>query len=370
MNATARTGECRYSLLILVMASVIGWISPARGQGGPPTADYFPIDVGAEWLYDGIVGPLTTDYQVEIDRTEFINGRVAYGFYSYLPNADNEEFFDDRVREYFSFDSAGLYLDETFVDPAVGNSYTIDWNGLNIIGPTLEVGGVKNLAGNVRLTLSILEWNGTGTGTAKVEAKENITVPAGTFSTFRVRIRYSHSLTIDEPYPDVPNTIKGSDDTTLWLAEGIGIVKQKKTRTSDAFGTQSGTFNLKAYDVSIAPSITSQPRSVTTPPCTSVTFEVAANGTPPLQYQWEKDGVAIPGAQSSSLNLNGVTSMDEGDYRVVVINSASSVTSQVAVLTVTNPPPPRILADSLQKLPDGRFRFLPQFYLLFRRCSD
>ncbi|HNQ87550.1 MAG TPA: hypothetical protein PKM73_02820 [Verrucomicrobiota bacterium] len=67
-------------------------------------------------------------------------------------------------------------------------------------------------------------------------------------------------------------------------------------------------------------------------------FVVNAGGTPPLAYQWQKDGLDIPGATSSQLALAGVTAADAGDYTVVVSNAGTSATSPAATLVVSDPP--------------------------------
>jgi uncharacterized repeat protein (TIGR01451 family) len=83
-----------------------------------------------------------------------------------------------------------------------------------------------------------------------------------------------------------------------------------------------------------APAITSQPQSQTVSNGNSVTFSVAATGTPPLTYQWEFNGATLPGQTGSSLVLSSVTSGDAGDYRVVVSNATGAAPSQLAHLTV------------------------------------
>ncbi|MFT4102555.1 MAG: DUF3500 domain-containing protein [Burkholderiaceae bacterium] len=88
-------------------------------------------------------------------------------------------------------------------------------------------------------------------------------------------------------------------------------------------------------DTSIAPSITTQPASVSVAAGGSATFSVVASGTAPLTYQWRKDGTAISGATSDALTLGSVALTDAGAYDVVVGNTSGSVTSASATLTVT-----------------------------------
>lgn len=69
----------------------------------------------------------------------------------------------------------------------------------------------------------------------------------------------------------------------------------------------------------------------------SVLFTVSASGTAPLVYQWKKDGIDIPGANSSSYNTPPATLTDNGSkFTVTVSNNSSSKTSDIATLTVAN----------------------------------
>jgi len=100
----------------------------------------------------------------------------------------------------------------------------------------------------------------------------------------------------------------------------------------------SVTSAVAVLTVWLPPSITSQPQSRTNVVGTSATFNVAANGTVPLSYQWQFNGVNIGGATGSSLSIDGVQPSDAGSYTVVVTNLGGSVSSAAAVLTVLVPP--------------------------------
>jgi hypothetical protein len=81
-----------------------------------------------------------------------------------------------------------------------------------------------------------------------------------------------------------------------------------------------------------APVITTQPVSQTVTASTNVAFTVAA--TDAQSFQWKKNGEPISGATGSTLSLNNVTTADSATYSVVVANSAGSVASNAATLTV------------------------------------
>ena len=86
-----------------------------------------------------------------------------------------------------------------------------------------------------------------------------------------------------------------------------------------------------------APSITLEPQSQTVNAGTSVTFTVAATGSPAPAYQWQIGGASLSGATNAALTLTNVQSTVAGGYTVIVTNTAGSVASDAATLTV-NPP--------------------------------
>ncbi len=86
----------------------------------------------------------------------------------------------------------------------------------------------------------------------------------------------------------------------------------------------------------VAPYITTQPANQTVTAGQTATFSVAATGTPPLTYRWQKNGADITGATSSSYSTPVTTAADDGEmFRVMVSNTAGSVTSNSAMLTVS-----------------------------------
>jgi alpha-tubulin suppressor-like RCC1 family protein len=95
------------------------------------------------------------------------------------------------------------------------------------------------------------------------------------------------------------------------------------------------------------PTISMEPTNLTVLAGATVNFTVTANGNPPPGYQWEFNGTPIPGATSATLTLTNVTVAQAGSYAVQVSNSAGSVLSSNAVLTVGIPPmPPMIVSQT------------------------
>ncbi|MBI5768497.1 MAG: immunoglobulin domain-containing protein [Verrucomicrobia bacterium] len=93
------------------------------------------------------------------------------------------------------------------------------------------------------------------------------------------------------------------------------------------------------------PTIAGQPMNATQVAGGNVSFSVLSYGPPPFTIQWRKSGVAIAGATNATLLFSSVKSTDAGTYDVVITNSAGSVTSSSAVLTVTAAVPPSITSQ-------------------------
>ena len=84
-----------------------------------------------------------------------------------------------------------------------------------------------------------------------------------------------------------------------------------------------------------APTITTQPQNQTVNAPAPAGFTVTATGNPTPTYQWSLGGTAISGATSASYLTSATTeAMSGGSYTVTAANSAGSVTSSAAVLTV------------------------------------
>ena len=89
----------------------------------------------------------------------------------------------------------------------------------------------------------------------------------------------------------------------------------------------------------VSPSITTQPVGRTVTAGQTAAFSVAVTGTAPFSYQWYKNTTPISGATSSSYTTPATTTSDNGAvFKAIVTNSAGSVTSASATLTVNAAP--------------------------------
>ena len=104
----------------------------------------------------------------------------------------------------------------------------------------------------------------------------------------------------------------------------------------------------------VKPTITTQPKPDTALEGETGTFSVAATGTSPLSYQWQKGGTDISGATNSSYTTPAVTKLDNGAvYRCIVSNSVGKDTSDNAMLTVNLKPPVITVDPVVQSVTEG-----------------
>jgi hypothetical protein len=95
--------------------------------------------------------------------------------------------------------------------------------------------------------------------------------------------------------------------------------------------------DMSAGTTPSAPTITTQPANQTVAAGQTATFSVVATGAGTLTYQWSMNGTAITGATSATYTTPATTASNNGEqFAVTVTNSAGSVTSNAAVLTVTS----------------------------------
>ena len=130
----------------------------------------------------------------------------------------------------------------------------------------------------------------------------------------------------------LPVTLGGTYQYSLFVqADSLNYVYEWN-KSNNVSAAVAGTVTLN-----LPPQITTQPAGAVASPGGSVTFKVAAIGTPTLHYQWQLNGTSLPGDTGTSLTLNNVQVGDSGNYQVVVTNAFGTATSKPAGLLVANP---------------------------------
>ncbi|MEJ0089194.1 MAG: immunoglobulin domain-containing protein [Limisphaerales bacterium] len=114
----------------------------------------------------------------------------------------------------------------------------------------------------------------------------------------------------------------------------------------------SVTSSVAKLVVTISPSFTSQPQTITVTNGYPASFLVAAAGSPPLNYQWFFNGTNLLAFTNTIFTLQNVFPANVGAYSIVVTNAYGSITSNPAMLTVL---PLGITAPAI--LASGQFQF-------------
>lgn len=123
----------------------------------------------------------------------------------------------------------------------------------------------------------------------------------------------------------------GAFPDTLYL--GIAVTSHSTSATATAQISAFG--GLPPIPVNF--NFTAPPASVTAMQNNTATFTFSGSGpNGPYSYQWQKNGVNIPGATGTSYTTPSLGLADNGaTFRVIISNSTSSQTSPAATLTVT-----------------------------------
>jgi hypothetical protein len=101
-------------------------------------------------------------------------------------------------------------------------------------------------------------------------------------------------------------------------------------------------------DLGTIPVLLVQPQSQSVEKGRDVIFRVVAQEVAPATYQWQRDGVNLPGETAPELTLKHVSaSLDGGRYQVLVHNASGAVFSEPARLTVYPLTPPSIVGQPL-----------------------
>jgi hypothetical protein len=171
----------------------------------------------------------------------------------------------------------------------------------------------------------------------------NVSVYEGGNATMRVTTKgYSHSFQWNKDGMPIPgetkNTLSFSDvisrdqgDYTVTITNSAGTITSRSARLR-VLSSISGNENSG----NTAPSITTQPISQTITDGGNAVLSVSATGGS-LSYQWLKNGSNITGANQASYTINSASIDNAGDYSVIVYNSISFISSNVAKITVNAP---------------------------------
>jgi hypothetical protein len=200
-------------------------------------------------------------------------------------------------------------------------------------------------AGQMGVTPSSLNFESQAVGTASAP----MTVQLTNYSHNQIKVTNVASSLSQFVFsgPTLPVTLNPGESLTGAVKFGPAAAQPYSGRLMFTFNTGwkasaylSGTgVQTQVPAAAVSPSITTQPVSRTVTAGQTAAFSVANTGTAPFSYQWYKNTTAISGATSSSYTTPATTTSDNGAvFKAIVTNSAGSVTSASATLTVNAAP--------------------------------
>ncbi len=173
-----------------------------------------------------------------------------------------------------------------------------------------------------------------------------VTVATGKSVTFRVSASGTGPLTYQ--WKANGAAINGATASSYAIASAVAADNGKLFSVTVSGAAGSVTSNSAALIVSgtsstpaasnttTAPSFIVQPVSKSVVAGQTATFSATATGSGTLTYQWNKNGIPISGAASSSYTTPATTTADSGaQFTVTVSNSVGQITSAAATLTVS-----------------------------------
>jgi hypothetical protein len=158
----------------------------------------------------------------------------------------------------------------------------------------------------------------------------------GNFTEVLVQVLSSGGVVATQQYQRTsPNVDFAPEYLEFQVPSGVTMVTLSFKNMSDGTAPMGDPLlDDISFNVITPPTITQQPASVVADTGDDVEFTVVATGTD-LEYQWYKNGVAMPWRIEPTLTLPQVTAFDAAaTYTVTVANAAGSVTSTGATLTL------------------------------------
>ena len=260
----------------------------------------------------------------------------------------------------------------TFTVAASGSpAPTFQWrmDGANIAGATASSFTIAAVAPSDAGTYTVVGTKSAGSVTSNIA---NLTVTAASSAPAITAQPASQTVTAGAAVTFTAAASGSPAPTFQWMKDGAmlaGATSASFTIASAA-ATDAGTYTVVATNAAgsatstgavltvnpasgpAAPVITAQPQAMTATAGQSVSFVVAATGTPAPTFAWQREpagsatwenlgeGGSYHGVATATLMIDAVTAAMSGDqFRVTLGNASGSATSSAATLTVATGSP-------------------------------
>ena len=301
------------------------WIAPDPDS---PTGDNYIICKGAVGYYEPLIaiagGAGAHFWEVFLDDVILYGPSVTYNF--------------EHVAVTREGTTAKLYVDGDLIDTQTvttansASGYDLEFGNI----PGFNLAFFKGRIDEVEIfnrALSQSEIQSIYNAGSAGKCQPSPTPTATATATF------TPTPTATATFTPTPTATATFTPTATATATATATFTPTPTATATFTPTPTSTPTPTPTPTPAPPSITTQPADTTVNVGETATFKVRAIGTPPLHYQWRKNGVDIPGATSFSYTTPATVAGDnESVFSVVVSNRAGSVTSNGAALTVRVPP--------------------------------
>src|SRR5207237_171577 len=124
---------------------------------------------------------------------------------------------------------------------------------------------------------------------------------------------YNDTFTFSSP-PAIGARGDNFGNSFLGLVDEVSVYNRPLTTSEVATIYNAGSAGK--CGTGVAPSIVTQPQGMAVNAGASVTLSVTASGTPPLSYQWRKNGNDILNATSTASTILTVQTYDAGNSAV------------------------------------------------------
>jgi hypothetical protein len=198
----------------------------------------------------------------------------------------------------------------------------------------------KGVSGNSRITFTSLEiLTNKPNFPARIESgPSNLTITSGESGSLSVVA--SGNEPISYQWFKGSTEVPGATTNTLSFTNADSSIEGTYyVEVSNTFGHDtSPTATVSVTASLVAPSIQEAPVGAVLVEGDDYTFTVLANGSSPLSYDWQKNGVSLGAPDQATLELTDVTLADAGDYKVVVTNTVDFAESTPVTLEIWSVP--------------------------------
>ncbi|MFD2257576.1 hypothetical protein ACFSSA_12910 [Luteolibacter algae] len=278
---------------VLTSMDGITW-SVARPQTTTSSTYTFIDRAGGKWIIGGVGQPLSSS---DLINWTVENDRFQRNYVAVASVGPNVVFLADQAGEIFHSRLVSNILPLAAISPA---------------DPVVAVGGQLNLNGSFIGSNLTYQWFRTG-----------------------VPLRND-------------GRISGADTPNLTITGLSGFDAGKYTLRATSGANEAFTVPAKVVLPDLA-KITKQPVTIDTYPGFTETLAIEATATasaPITAYQWRKDGVAIPGAGSATLQLTNISAADVASYDCAVTTAGGTVISRAATLNLSLEFPANVITEN------------------------